>query len=207
MKKAPLSIRIIYVLTSIVYYLSIITSSFGMLFALGLLFGIWGDSLNLHSQMPFEATVLETGTAIYWGQEIQVEAVELSGKLHYVDTPLFVARTNAFAMLGIFPLLFFVVYLFHRFIRNVSEGRIFDAANFYLLRKLAYVLAGMWGFTVFYFQFLQRVVFGEMTFEYVEFTPNGGWYAGLILAALFTWVLSHVFLKGLELKEENELTI
>jgi hypothetical protein len=206
-QKTPLSIQIIYVLTSIVYYLTIITSSFGIIFAIGLFFGLWGDDLNLHSQMPFEANVLETGTAMYWGQNIQLELVEASGKFHYIDTPLIVARTNAVAMFGIFPLIFFVVFLFHRFIRNVSEGKIFDAQNFYLLRKLSYVLAGMWLFTIFYFQLLQRAVFSELSFENLEFSNSGGWYSGLIMAALFTWVLSHIFLKGLELKEENELTI
>lgn len=207
MQKTPLSIRIIYILTSIVYYLSIITASFGLIFAIGLLFGFWGDDVQLHTQMPFEANVIETGTAMYWGQEVQIELVEATGKFHYIDTPPIVARTNAIPMLVIFPLMFFMVFLFHRFIRNVSEGKIFEAGNFYLLRKLSYVLTGMWLFTVIYFQLLQRVVFQEMKFESMEFSMSGGWYSGLIITALFTWVLSHVFLKGLELREENELTI
>ncbi len=207
MQKTPLSIRIIYILTSIVYYLTIIASLLGMIFGIGLLFGFWGDNVQLHTQMPFEASVVETGTAMYWGEEVQIELVEATGKFHYIDTPPIVARTNAIPMFFIFPLMFFMVFLFHRFIRNVSEGRIFDAQNFYLLRKLSYVLTGMWLFTVLYFQLLQRVVFQEMKFESLEFSTSGGWYSGLIIAALFTWVLSHIFLKGLELKEENELTI
>lgn len=207
MQKTPLSIRIIYILTSIVYYLTIIASSFGFIFAIGLLFGFWGDNLQLHTQMPFEANIVETGTAMYWGHEIQIELVEASGKFHFIDTPQIVAQTNAISMFIIFPLMFFIVFLFHRFIRNVSEGKIFDARNFYLLRKLSYILAGMWFFTVLYFQLLQRVVFREVKFDNIEFSTSGGWYSGLILAALFTWVLSHIFLKGLELQEENELTI
>jgi len=199
MQKTPLSIRIIYILTSIVYYLSIITASFGLIFATGLLFGFWGDDVQLHTQMPFEANNVETGTAMYWGEEVQIELVEASGKFHYIDTPPIVARTNAIPMFVIFPLMFFIVYLFHRFIRNVSEGRTFDAANFYLLRKLSYVLTGMWLFTVIYFQLLQRVVFSKIKFDGIEFSTGGGWYSELIIAALFTWVLSHVFLKGLEL--------
>ena len=207
MKKVPLSIRIIYILTSIVYYLTIITSSFGIIFAIGLLSGFWGDNLQLHTQMPFEANFIETGTAMYWGQEVQIELVEISGKFHYIDTPQIVARTNAIPMFIIFPLMFLIVFLFHRFIRNVSEGKIFEASNFYLLRKLSYILTGMWFFTVFYFHLLQRVIFREVKFDNIEFSMSGGWYLGLILAALFTWVLSHIFLKGLELQTENELTI
>lgn len=207
MQKTPLSIRIIYILTSIVYYLTIITASFGIIFALGLLVGLWGDDVQLHTQMPYEAKILETGTAMYWGQEIQIELVEASGKFHFVDTPAFVARTNAIPMFAIFPLMFWIVFLFHRFIRNVSEGKIFDARNFYLLRKLSYVLTGLWFFTVVYFQILQRVIFREMSFNNIEFSLNTNWFAELLIGALFTWVLSHIFLKGLELKEENELTI
>ncbi len=207
MKKIPFSIRIIYILTSIVYYLTIVTSSIGMIFAIGLLFGFWGDNVQLHTQMPFEANIVETGTATYWGEEVQLEIVEASGKFHYIDTPPIVARTNAIPMLVIFPLLFFMVFLFHRFIRNVSEGKIFEARNFYLLRKLSYVLTGMWLFTVVYFQLLQRVVFSQVKFDGIELTASRGGFSGLIIAALFTWVLSHIFLKGLELQEENELTI
>lgn len=207
MKKTPLSIRIIYILSSIVYYLTIIVSSFGVLFAIGLVFGIWGDDLNLHTQMPFEASIKEVGTAMYLGEEIKLQLVEATGKFHYINTPPIVARTNAIPMFFIFPLMFFAVFLFHRFIRNVSEGKIFDAQNFYFLRKLSYVLVGMWLFTVIYFQLLQRIILSELKFGSIEFSSGDGWYSGLIIAALFTWVLSHVFLKGLEIREENELTI
>lgn len=207
MQKTPLSIRIIYILTSIVYYLTIVASSFGMIFATGLLFDLWGDDVQLHTQMPFEANIVETGTAMYWGQEVQIQLVEASGKFHYIDTPPIVAKTNAIPMFFIFPLMFFTVFLFHRFIRNVSEGKIFDAANFYLLRKLSYMLTGMWLFTVIYFQLLQRIVFNQVKFESIEISTSRGGFSGLIIAALFTWVLSHIFLKGLELQEESELTI
>ena len=208
MQKTPLSIRVIYILTSVVYYLTIFASSFGIIFALGLITGFWGDDVQLHTEMPFKANVIETGEVMFLGREVKVELVEASGKFHYIDTPPFVARIHAIPMFVIFPLMFWIVYLFHRFVRNVSEGRIFTERNFRLLRKLGFSLGVLWIFAVVYMNVMKYVFFGELSFNTVGFSSKGGnWFAGVLIGALFTLVLSHIFLQGLKLQEENELTI
>lgn len=208
MQKAPISIRVIYILTSIVYYITIFTSSFGIIFAIGLITGFWGDDVQLHTQMPFEASVHETGTVVYLGQEVQVKLVEATGRFHFIDTPKVVARTNAIPMFVVFPLMFWIVYLFHRFVRNVSEGKIFVTANFKYLQKLGIGLAVLWLFAVVYMKVLEYLIMGELKFNTIGFSSDGGnWFGGIFLGSLFTLALAHIFLKGMELKEENELTI
>lgn len=208
MQKTPLSIRVIYILSSIVYYLAIIVSSFGLIFALGLLTGFWGDDVQLHTEMPLKANFEEVGQINFLGTDVKVEVVDAVGKFHFIDTPPLVSRTLAIPMLVIFPMLFWLVYLFHRFIRNVSEGKIFDKSNFMLLRKLGISLAILWFITVIFQNLMRYLVFGEIKFNSIGFSTDGGnWYGGILVGALFTLVLSHVFLKGLELQEENELTI
>ncbi len=208
MQKSPLSIRVIYILTSLFYYLTIVISSFGVIFALGLLIGFWGDNVQLTTEIPLKANFEEVGQINFLGTDVKVEVVDAVGKFHFIDTPPIVARTLAIPMLVLFPILFWLVFLFHRFIRNVSEGRIFDKSNFELLQRLGFGLVILWLFTVIGLNVMRYIVLGDIKFNSIIFyLDRGNWYAGILVGALFTLVLSHVFLKGLELQEENELTI
>ena len=207
MQKTTLSIRIIYILTSIVYYLAAIITSLGVILAFAILFGFLNNGLQLHVDMPVEVNFEEVGTAYFNGEEMKVEIVEAVGKVHFIDTNPQLARRLAIPLLIVFPYLFWLVYLFHRFIRNVREGRIFEKRNFQLLRMLGYSLMGLWLIMVLYMQIFNYTVVNSFTFEMIEISNNSRWFGGIFIGGLFTLVLSHIFLKGMQLEEENELTI
>ena len=207
MKRVPLSIRIIYILTSIVYYLSALVCSLGVIVAFAILFGFLTDKLQLHVDMPVEVNFEEVGEAFFNGQKMEVEIVEAIGKVHFIDTPSFLARRLAVPLLIVFPTLFWLVFLFHRFMRNVSEGNIFIKRNFQLLRMLGLSLLGLWLITVIYMHIMKHTIIHSFMFDQVEITDSNRWFGGIFLGALFMLVLSHIFLKGCELEEENELTI
>jgi len=207
MQKVPLSILVIYILTSIVYYLSALISVLGMLLAFAILFGFLSDDLQLHIDMPVEVNFEEVGSASFMGSEMDVQIVEAIGKVHLIDTPPNLARRLVIPMLIIFPMLFWLAFLFHRFMRNVSEGRIFIKRNFQLLRMLGYSLMGLWLLSVIYMQILKHTIVQSFMFEQIEITDSNRWLVGIFVGALFTLVLSHIFLKGMQLEEENELTI
>ena len=207
MKKSPLSIRIIYILTSIVYYLSALVAVLGVILAFAILFGLLDDDLQLHIDMPVEVNIEEVGSAYFKGQKMDVQIVDAIGKVHLIDTPSGLARRLAIPMLIAFPALFWLIFLLHRFMRNVSEGRIFIKRNFQLLRMLGYSMAGLWLVTVVYMQILKHTIIHSFTFQQIEITDSNRWFAGLFMGALFTLALSHIFLKGMQLEEEKELTI
>jgi hypothetical protein len=207
MQKTPLSIRVIYILTSIVYYLTILVSSLGVILAMAILLGFLKSDLQLHVEMPVEVNFDEVGTASINGHKIDVEIVEAIGKVHFIDTPSFLARRLTIPLLMVFPIVFWLVYLFHRFMRNVREGNIFIERNFKLLRILGYSLIGLWLIMVIYMQVVRYTLVNDFVFEQIEITNNSRWFAGIFVGGLFTLVLSQVFLKGLEIQKENELTI
>lgn len=207
MKKTPLSIRIIYILTSIVYYISALVCSLGTLLALVILLGFLNDDLQLHVDLPVEINVEEIGEAYYFGEKMDVQVVEAKARVHFIDTNPKLARRLAIPLAIIFPYLFWIVFLFHRFIRNVREGRTFEIRNFKYLRMLAYSLIGLWFITVIYMQIFNYTVVNTFSFDTIELTNEHRWYEGVLLSGLFTLVLAHVFLKGRQLEEENELTI
>ena len=207
MSKTPLSIRIIYILTSIVYYISAVVCSLGVILALAILLGFLQNDLQLHVDMPVKVDFKEVGSAWFDGQEMEVEIVEAVGSVHLIDTNAKLAQRLAIPLLIIFPYLFWLVFLFHRFMRNVSEGRTFEIRNFQLLRMLGYSLMGLWLLTVVYMQVFKFTVVQNFSFDMINVTDENRWFGGLLLAGLFTLVLAHVFLKGRELEIENELTI
>lgn len=207
MQKVPLSIRIIYILTSIIYYLSALISVLGILFAFAILFGFLKDGLQLHIDMPVEVNIEEVGSAYFKGQKMEIQIVEAIGKVHFIDTPSNLARRLVIPMLIVFPLLFWLVFLFHRFMRNVREGRIFVKRNFQLLRMLGYSLMGLWLFTVLYMQIMKHTIVQSFIFEQIVISDSSRWFGGIFIGGLFTLVLAHIFLKGMQLEEENELTI
>ena len=100
MKKslAPLSIRIIYWITVISQYLLglviIAAIAFNVLIYLNI-----SDDLQLHTQFPVEIDFLEKGSLEINDQIVEVEFVEASSKIHFINTPRFIANKIAFAML------------------------------------------------------------------------------------------------------------
>lgn len=207
MQKTPLSIRIIYILTSIVYYISALVCSLGTLLALVILLGFLNDDLQLHVDLPVKINVEEVGEAYFAGERMDVQIVEAKARVHFINTYPKLARRLAIPLTIIFPYLFWIVFLFHRFIRNVREGRTFEIRNFKYLRMLAYSLIGLWFITVIYMQIFNYTIVNTFSFETIELTNEERWYEGILLSGLFTLVLAHVFLKGRQLEEENELTI
>ncbi len=207
MQKVPLSIRIIYILTSIIYYLTALISVLGTLLAFAILFGLIQNGLQLHVDMPVEMNFEEVGYAYFKGEKMEIEIVETIGKVHFIDTNPKLARRLAIPLLIVFPYLFWLVFLFHRFIRNVREGRTFAIRNIQLLRMLGYGLIGLWLIMVIYMQIFQYTIVSKFSFDMIEITDNERWYGGILLGGIFTLVLAHVFLKGRELEEENKLTI
>jgi hypothetical protein len=208
MQKTPVSIRVIYILTSIIYYLSAISCLFAVILCLTIITGLFKmEHLQLHIDMPVKVNFEEIGIAYFDGKEIDVEVVEATGKVHFIDTPPKLARRLAIPLLIIFPSLFWLVYLFHRFMRNVSEGRYFEKRNFQLLRMLGYSLMGLWLIIIIYMQIIKYTLVNHFTFDLIEISNDGRWFAGIFAGGLFTLVLAQIFLKGRELEIENELTI
>jgi len=47
----------------------------------------------------------------------------------------------------------------------------------------------------------------NLQFENVRITNEIPSYSGILMAALFLWMLAHIFITGVKLKQENDLTI
>ncbi len=206
--KNPLSIKVIYWITNITFwiYLAITVLAFFLVGAL-LLFDL--EDLQLHVGMPVDVNIIEKGTLdlSILSSLTSVELVEMTGKLHFINTPPEVGRVYALFIFSIVLLFLYMFLIFKRFIGNVYSGVYFDMKNISLLKRISYALVFIWIFTIFYgyFQYFFLVI--NMNFETIEFTSNVQTYPSILLVALFIWVLSHIFMKGCELQDENKLTV
>jgi Protein of unknown function (DUF2975) len=201
-----LSIKIIYWVTNISFWLFVASFGAAVIFSILLLFGLNSD-VQLHVGIPVGQDILEQGRLALNNTIVNVEFVEMYGKLHFIDTPLFIGRLYAIFILSIMGAFLFIFHTFRRFINNIYRGDYFDLFNISLLKRIAYTLMGIWAFSVFYAYFQYYYLIKNIEFENIKPSGDIDTSPFYLVVALFIWVLSHVFMKGCELQEENNYTI
>ena len=202
----PTSIKIIYYITHIVFWLFVMAAILALGFSTAFSFGLF-EKPQLHVGIPFAMNVLETGSLKLYDVQMPVEMKDLYGKVHFIDTPLLIGRVYSIFLLVILIFAGYIMWIIRKFITNVYHGIYFHTANIRLLKNIAYSFAGIWVFIVAYAIFQYFFLVKHFKFETVEFTNNIDTSPQILLAALFIWVLSHIFMQGCKLQEENNYTI
>ncbi|PLX14130.1 MAG: hypothetical protein C0598_02120 [Marinilabiliales bacterium] len=204
----PLSIKIIYWFTNVIFWLFTIAGVIAILFAVNMIIGLLGN-LQLHVGIPVAIDVVEKGTLDldFYNKYINVEFKEMIGKIHFIDTPLVIGRIYGSFMIIIVLLVFLIMYEFRAFIGNIYKGKYFDYFNINHLKRISYSLLVIWIFTAIYGYFQYFFIVQNLNFETLEFNMDVKTYPSILMVALFIWVLSHIFMKGLKLESENQLTI
>ena len=68
-------------------------------------------------------------------------------------------------------------------------------------------IANIAGVSLVYSRILVKSLANSLRFEHVVMLEDYNNFIGILMLALFLWVLSHVFSVGARLKEEQDLTI
>jgi hypothetical protein len=168
---------------------------------------VFGNDIQLHTRLPVKVDLLETGNLRLQNQDIKVELVDTTTQIHFINTPSFITKKVGIMLMVVLLFTGFMTWTFQRFINNVKNEEIFTVNNISLLKRLAYGIAGFWLFTVIYMQLFYHLVAKYLKFENVRITNEVESYSGILFVALFLWMLAHIFITGLKLKQENELTI
>lgn len=206
-KKAPLSIRVIYWFTNIALGILSIVFLASLVFNVLLYTNFFGDNMQLHTQLPVKVNFLETGNLHLNNQNIKVELVEATTKIHYFNTPSFITKKAGAAIIIVLLFTGFLFWTFRLFIKNVKEGNVFNIRNISLLKRIAYGLVGFWLFTAIYMQLAYHYIAKNLAFENIHITNEIPDYSSMLMFALFIWVLAHIFSTGLKLQQEKDLTI
>jgi hypothetical protein len=179
----------------------------GLIFNILLYTDFFGNDLQLHTHLPGKVDFLETGILDHELGEVKVELVEASTRIHFFNTPGFIARRVGVALLLAMGFLALMAWIFRSFTYNVYKGEIFSLANIKKLKYLAYSIAAFWLFTVLYLQYAYHFFNQKLIFEHIRFSDDIPNFSSLLFLSLFIWVIAHVFMSGLKLKQEQELTI
>lgn len=206
-KKIPLSFHVIYWIMNIVTALFAIVSIGLIVFYMMLWTDFFGDDLQLHVNLPGQVNIVSPGTMEYDGATVNIELVEAVTRIHFINTPPSLARKFILILLGVCAFGGFLLWTFRQFIVNVRKGLIFTISNIILLQRISYTLVGFWIFLIVYMRTTYYLISARVEVDNVEIVSEFDNYPWILLMALFLWVLSHIFLRGLKLKEEQDLTV
>ena len=205
--KKPLSIRIIYRVTEVVFWLFLLVLVLSVGLNIAFFSEAFGDKMQLHIALPVKVNYTEKGTMDVFGQLQEIEFVEGLGKIHLIDTNPDMAKVFGVAMLMVVIITMYIFVNFWRFIGNVYRGYIFEPFNIRMLKNMAYGLVAFWAFDLIYKAVFYYLFVRNMKFEHLEITGEFSSNWVLLLVALFLWMLSHIFLMGVKLQKEQELTV
>ncbi len=206
-KKTPLSINIFYWLTNIVFVLFMLVCAATLVFNVLVYTDFFGNDMQLHVRFPVQFDLLETGVLHYVQKDVKVELVEATSSIHFFNTPSFINRSFAPVILLAMLLGFYMTWVFRKFIVNVKRGEIFNVKNILLLKNLAYALLALWVGTIVYMRVAYYYIVTPLEFENIRISDEFENFPGILFLALFIWVLSHIFVTGVRLKQDQELTI
>ena len=134
--KRPISVKIIFWITEIAFWLMTASFSFMVIGCIVVLLGWQPPDMNLHVKAPFTFTVESCGVIDSYKGDLPIRLVEQSGSMHFIDTPLFVTRYFAASIIIVMVVFFFIIFPFRNLIRNVYHGVYFDMKNVNYLRNI-----------------------------------------------------------------------
>lgn len=207
MKKPPISVRIIYVLSVIVFYMLIVVTSVTFVANLLLEFEGVGDDFQLRIQLPVTFNVNETGTTQIYDEPNPVRFEEATGKLYILDTPVQFTRLMLRFLFPAVALGLFMAWKFKLFITNIKKGQVFEFSNINNLKHISYALLVLFVLTKVYEQVLYHTIVKYMNFNSIQIDSGVADRSDMLIGAMLLWVLAHVFMKGQELQEEHDQTI
>ena len=117
-KKIPLSFNVIYWIMNVILVLSGLVALGTIVFYVLLWTSFFGDDLQLHVNLPGKVNYLQCGTMSLMGTDINIELVEASARIHFFNTPAFLARHFVSILMGVVALGLFTMWTFRQFIAN-----------------------------------------------------------------------------------------
>lgn len=206
-QKTPWSIKILYWLTSFAFWMMTFFAIVTLVVNLILITDIFTDPIQLRISMPVPIEVVENGILHLEDADLTVRIEKAYGKIHFVDTPIYITRMTARMLILIVLIGWFITWKIKNFVTNLRNGLLFEIENINNLKHISYGLVLLFVLSRVYMEVLKAMLESQLEFSSIK--VGGETYNTdiIIEIALLLWVLAHVFVKGVEMKNEQELTI
>lgn len=169
--------------------------------------GLASTDINIGIDLPTSFKVLEPGSFNNGDTPLAITITEASGTVMFANAPRQFATILLLIIVPVLAAFLYMLWLFKGFTKNVKLGNTFKAENIRHLKQIAYIVAAIWLYTQTVIAVYNLYIVPNFSFNNLQFEYSHGSYGGMLLFALFMWVLSHIFEKGAEIEEENSLTV
>ena len=205
--KTPWSIKILYWLTSFSFWVMTAVMVGVILLNLNVWSHIFEDEGQLRISMPVPIEVLEEGILHLDDAELTVKIDKAYGKLQFLAAPTYVVKIVLKTLLVIILIGWFIAWKFREFMRNLKEGLLFEIENINNLKHISYALVLLFVLSRAYVWAFKVNLEQQLTFNSIKIGGPTHDTDAIIILALVLWALAHVFVKGIEMKQEQDLTI
>ena len=215
---SPMSIKLMYQISKLACFFTII---FASIISLTLLTGAFSIDLPVTSYLNSETSTVE---AVLRNQRMTNEdtysnnkkdqALNLKEKIYYKHAilkqlPPVKKTIIVISSLYILYALTLCVFYFKKFMKKINDGHYFNRDTIKNIRHISYLLFSVW-----LIKLLSSTLLNFISFDLIHMNPMSEFHIAnnfpsmaILLSAMIFWILSHVFLHGVRLEEENELTI
>jgi len=200
-KKAPKSIKLISRLTNFFLIMSVISCIIYIIYSGSIVFGDNDYMIDFNTS---NYNYQESTNIVINGVDYRIPLIQYKKAIDIQYLPLlFQILIGIYLTIGGI-LIFFMFYQFKLFISNVLKEKYFDFENVVFLKRISYVFVGIWFLKLIPISIKYYLIY---TIEPIKMDPKEGFNLSFIFLALIIWMLAFIFQKGVELKDENKLTI
>lgn len=165
------------------------------------------ENVQIGIEYPNSFSVVEEGMYTYGSNSYSIRVTDASGVVKIDNPPPLIRIMLPLVILPLLSALLYMLWVFKSFTQNVKTGSVFHMINIRYLKRISYLLVGIWLYLQLLVTLYNTLIISKFNFESITFSHSYGGYGSILLFALFLWVLSHIFEKGAEIETDNQLTI
>ncbi len=199
--KVPKSIKLINKSTNLFLIMSIFSCIVYTIYSGSIIFG---DNDYMIDFNTYNYNYQESTNLVINGIDYRIPLIQYKKAIDVQYLPLvFQILIGIYLTIGSI-LIFFMFYQFKLFISNVLKEKYFDFENVVFLKRISYVFIALWLIKLIPVSIKYYLVY---YIEPIKIDAKESLNLSFIFLALIIWMLAYIFNKGIELKNENKLTI
>lgn len=215
---SPMSIKSMYLISKLAFLLTVI---FASIISLTLLTGAFSIELPFTSDLNSETATVETisrnqrmTNADIYSNHKKVQVLNLKEKLDYKHAilkqlPPVKKTIIVISSLYILYALTLCAFYFKKFMKKINDGHYFNRDTIKNMRYISYLLFSVW-----LIKLISSTLLNFISSDLIHMNPMSEFHIAnnfpsmtVLLSAMIFWIVSHVFLHGVRIEEEIELTI
>tara|TARA_B100000795_G_C22695106_1_gene397253 strand:- start:117 stop:788 length:672 start_codon:yes stop_codon:yes gene_type:complete len=212
------SIGLLYLISKLTFWFSI---SFSLVISSILFYGISGNDIPLTVSVEANASIYQRNYSFNdenvvikrnkMAKEFPIQSLKrkliLKNKA-FNQAPVTEQLTIFFSTLLLLIIIIFTSYYAKEFMKAINKGIYFERATIDKLRVISYLLLLAWAISFISSSLLKFMWLKTDINPVAKIHLSTNFFSiNLLVFWLMLWVLSYVFLQGVGLKEENELTV